>query len=135
MMNPERWRQIRNIFDGALEHAPDERSRFLDEVCANDQEVRREVESLLSSLGNAESFPTTWAGSFSPDGDKIVFAGFRNGVWNLYWVSRSTKQQKQLTNYTKLNSYVRYPTWSPLKNQIAFEYAVTTGNIWIADLK
>ncbi len=77
----------------------------------------------------------SWAHSFSPDGDKIVFAGFRNGVWNLYWVSRSTKQQKQLTNYTKLNSYVRYPTWSPLGNQIAFEYAETTGNIWIADLK
>ncbi|MDQ3749898.1 MAG: serine/threonine-protein kinase [Acidobacteriota bacterium] len=77
----------------------------------------------------------SWAHSFSPDGDKIVFAGFRNGVWNLYWVSRSTKQQKQLTNYTKLNSYVRYPTWSPLGNQIAFEYAETTGNIWVADLK
>ncbi len=77
----------------------------------------------------------SWAGSFSPDSDKIVFAGFRNGVWNLYWVSQSMKQQTQLTNYTKLNSYVRYPTWSPLGNQIAFEYAETTGNIWIADLK
>ncbi len=56
MMNPERWRQIRNIFDGALERAPDERSRFLDKVCANDDEVRREVESLLASLDSAESF-------------------------------------------------------------------------------
>ena len=77
----------------------------------------------------------SWVHSFSPDGDKIVFAGFRNGVWNLYWVSRLTKQQKQLMNYTKLNSYVRYPAWSSLGNQIAFEYAETTGNIWIADLK
>jgi TolB protein len=77
----------------------------------------------------------SFAHSFSPDSDKIVFAGFLNGVWNLYWVSRSTKQQKQLTDYKKLNSFVRYPTWSPLGNQIAFEYAETTGNIWIADLK
>jgi Tol biopolymer transport system component len=77
----------------------------------------------------------SWAHSFSPDGDKIVFAGFRNGVWNLYWVSQKTKQQKQLTNYTKLNSYVRYPAWSPSGASIAFEYAETTGNIWIADLK
>jgi TolB protein len=77
----------------------------------------------------------SWTGDFSPAGEKIVFAGFRNGVWNLYWVSRSTKQQKQLTNYTKLNSYVRYPAWSPIGNQITFEYAETTGNIWIADLK
>ena len=42
-MKHEHWQQIRDIFDGALERAPDERSRFLDEVCANDEEVRREV--------------------------------------------------------------------------------------------
>ena len=73
--------------------------------------------------------------SFSPDGDKIAFAGFRDGVWNVWWVSRSTKGQKQLTNYTKLNSYVRYPSWAQLGNQIAYEYAETTGNIWVADLR
>src|SRR5688500_15750569 len=58
-MEQERWQQVRNIFDGALEHAPDERLRFLDEVCANDEEVRREVESLLSSFDNAENFMET----------------------------------------------------------------------------
>ena len=58
-MKQEHWQQIRDIFDGAIEHAPDERSRFLDEVCANDQEVRREVESLLSSLDSAENFMET----------------------------------------------------------------------------
>lgn len=76
-----------------------------------------------------------WIHTFSPDGDKIVFAGERNGVWNVYWVSRSTKQQEQLTNYTKLNAYVRYPAWSPLGNQIVYEYAETTGNIWLMELK
>jgi TolB protein len=77
----------------------------------------------------------SWPYSFSPDGDKIVFAGERSGVWNVWWVSRSTKQQKQLTNYTKLNSFVRYPSWSPLGNQIAYEYAESTGNIWLMELK
>jgi TolB protein len=77
----------------------------------------------------------SWPYGFSPDGDKIVFAGERNGVWNVWWFSRSTKQQKQLTNYTKLNSFVRYPAWSPLGNQIAYEYAETPGNIWTIDLK
>jgi TolB protein len=77
----------------------------------------------------------SWSGNFSPDGDKILFAGQRGDFWNLYWVSRSTKQQKQITNYTKLNSYVRYPAWSPVGNQIAYEYTETTGNIWMIELK
>jgi eukaryotic-like serine/threonine-protein kinase len=73
--------------------------------------------------------------SWSPDGDKIAFAGRRNGIWNVYWVSRATGQQKQLTKYTERNSYVRYPAWSPLKNQIVYEYVETTGNIWMLELK
>lgn len=76
-----------------------------------------------------------WPFTFAPDGDHIAFAGENDGVWNVFWVSRSTKQRKQLTNYTKLNAYVRYPAWSPLGNQIVYEYAETTGNIWLMELK
>ena len=72
---------------------------------------------------------------WSPDGDKILFAGQRSEIWNIYWISRSTKQQKQLTNFTKLNSFVRYPVWSPAGDKIAYEYTETTGNIWMMDLK
>ncbi|MBA2702924.1 MAG: PD40 domain-containing protein [Blastocatellia bacterium] len=77
----------------------------------------------------------SWPYGWSPDGDKVLFAGERDGIWNVYWVSRSTKKQKQLTNFTKVNAYVRYPSWSPLGQQIVYEYAETTGNIWMADLK
>jgi len=77
----------------------------------------------------------SWIYSFSPDGDRIAFAGFRNGYWNIWWVSRSTRQQKQVTSYAKLNAYVRYPAWSPAGDQIAYEYAETTGNIWLAELQ
>lgn len=77
----------------------------------------------------------SWLSGFSPDGDKLIFAGFRDGLWNIWWVSRSTREQKKLTNYTSLNGFVRYPTWSPLGNQIAYEYAQTTGNIWVAEIK
>ena len=77
----------------------------------------------------------SWLSGFSPDGDKLVFAGFREGVWNIWWVSRSNKEEKRITNYTRLNSFVRYPTWSSLGNQIAYEYAETTGNIWVAEIK
>ncbi|HEV2834587.1 MAG TPA: hypothetical protein VGW58_04670, partial [Pyrinomonadaceae bacterium] len=74
----------------------------------------------------------SWPHSFSPDGDKIVFAGQRDGVWNIYSISISTRVEKRLTNYSKLNSFVRYPSWS--RNHIVYEYAETTGNLWMAEL-
>jgi TolB protein len=77
----------------------------------------------------------SWPHSWSRDGDKIAFAGQRDGVWNIYWISRSTKVQKQLTHNTKLNTFVRYPAWSPSGNQIVYEYAEATGNIWMMELK
>jgi Tol biopolymer transport system component len=77
----------------------------------------------------------SWPHDWSPDGDKIAFAGRRNGIWNIYWVSRSTKKLKQLTNYSTLKAFVRYPAWSPLGNRIVYEYAETTGNIWLMELK
>jgi Tol biopolymer transport system component len=86
------------------------------------------VEQLNSGRGQS------WPHSFSPDGDKIAFAGFRGGYWNVWWYSRSAKQEKQLTNYKKLNAFVRYPSWSK-DNQIVYEYAETTGNIWMIDVK
>jgi TolB protein len=75
----------------------------------------------------------SWPHSFSTDGDKIVFAGQRDGIWNIYTISISTKVQKRLTNYSKLNSFVRYPAWS--RNRIVYEYAETTGNLSTLTLK
>jgi Tol biopolymer transport system component len=76
-----------------------------------------------------------FTGDWSPDGNRISFAGYRDGVWNVWWVSRDGKIEKQVTNYTSLNAYVRYPSWSPLGNQIVYEYAEVKGNIWITDLE
>src|SRR5262249_22802838 len=77
----------------------------------------------------------SWLSGFSPDGDKLVFAGFRNGSWNIWWVSRSTKAQKKLTDYTKANAFVRYPACRRIGTQVAYEYNETTGNIWVAEIK
>jgi len=106
-------------------------------------EIKRGEDNYLAVIPSTGGTPVTlvsehglsWSHDWSHDGDKIAFAGQRNGIWNIYWVSRSTKEQKQLTNYSKLNAFVRYPAWSPLGNQIVYEYAETTGNIWVMELK
>lgn len=77
----------------------------------------------------------SWIFGWSADGDKILFAGQRNDSWNVWWYSHSTKKQQQLTDYKTLNSFVRYPAWSPDGKQILYEYSETSGNIWVADLK
>ncbi len=48
-MNPERWQQIREVLEKALELAPDRRRGFLDATCSSDPLLRNEVEALLAS--------------------------------------------------------------------------------------
>ena len=55
-MTPEQWQHIKELFESALERAPDERSAFLDLACDGDESVRKEVESLLASFDEGESF-------------------------------------------------------------------------------
>ncbi len=54
-MNPERWQQASRILETALERNPEQLAAYLDEVCANDDELRREVESLLAASAQAGS--------------------------------------------------------------------------------
>lgn len=55
----DKWQKVREIFDSALRRQPEERSQFVVEACGEDQTLLVEVESLLSSLGNADSFLET----------------------------------------------------------------------------
>ncbi len=52
----DNWEKTKRISADAVKLAPDERVRFLDEVCAEDEDTRREVESLLASFDDAEGF-------------------------------------------------------------------------------
>ncbi|MCA1637457.1 MAG: hypothetical protein LC768_03840 [Acidobacteria bacterium] len=58
-MADEKWLKIREIFDSALRRQPEERRKFVSEACGDDKTLLAEVESLLLSLGNAESFMET----------------------------------------------------------------------------
>src|SRR5256714_97063 len=48
-MTPERWQQLKQIFQSALERTPAERSAFLSEACADDPALRSQVDSLIAS--------------------------------------------------------------------------------------
>jgi serine/threonine protein kinase len=60
-MTPDRWRQVDDLFNAALERPPQERITFLKETCADDLELRREVESLLKQHDPAAGFLETRA--------------------------------------------------------------------------
>src|SRR5262245_46501774 len=55
-MTAERWQQVKELFHAASERAGMERATFLDGACAEDDELRREVESLLAMDEQAASF-------------------------------------------------------------------------------
>lgn len=46
-MDPERWRQVEEVYHAALEREPKARAAFLDTACGSDRQLRREVESLI----------------------------------------------------------------------------------------
>ena len=46
-MEPELWRRVEELCQHALELDASRRAEFLEHACANDEVLRREVESLL----------------------------------------------------------------------------------------
>src|SRR4030095_13153982 len=51
-----RWKRVKELFHEALRREPVDRDAFLDESCKGDPHLRIEVESLLISLSEAETF-------------------------------------------------------------------------------
>jgi eukaryotic-like serine/threonine-protein kinase len=54
-MTPDRWRQVEQLYHSALQREPAHRAAFLDEACAGDDDLQREVGSLLDQ--SAADFP------------------------------------------------------------------------------
>jgi Tol biopolymer transport system component len=87
------------------------------------------VEQLTYATG--QSFLRSW----SPDGDQIAFAGFRDGIWNIWTVSRRTRISRQLTHFVAPSDAVIYPSWSPDGRRIAFERAIRRGSVWTVQVQ
>jgi serine/threonine protein kinase/WD40 repeat protein len=54
-MTPERWQQIRDVLEKALDLKPELRSAFLNQACSSDPSLRQEVETLLASSDHVRS--------------------------------------------------------------------------------
>jgi len=77
----------------------------------------------------------SWVHSWTPDSRRVVFAGQRDGVWNIYWVPAHGGPERRITNYTGVGTFVRYPAWSPQNDQVVYEYGDVRGNVWLVDLR
>ena len=58
-MPSDRFQQIENIYHDALKLLPSERADFVAKACGDDEELRKEIESLLSFADEAEDFIET----------------------------------------------------------------------------
>jgi serine/threonine protein kinase len=55
-MTPERWQEIEAVLQRALDRPPVERASFLDDVCAGDEELKEEANSLITAYDEAGDF-------------------------------------------------------------------------------
>ncbi len=85
-MTPERWQQINQLFHSALAYEGGQRAAFLARVCAGDEALRAEVESLVASHEQADSFIETPAADVAAE----LFAGAQTRL----------KAGQQLGHYT-----------------------------------
>lgn len=57
-MDPERWREVEAVADGALVRPASERAGWIVDRCGGDRELLREVLDLLLAAGEADDLPT-----------------------------------------------------------------------------
>src|SRR2546428_4105692 len=85
-MDPERWRQIEGLYHSALEQEAPQRGAFLAKTCSEDDELRREVESLLAQGGSTGALVdrSAWkAGAELADTATLLAPGARLGPYQV----------------------------------------------------
>jgi len=80
-MQSGKWQHVKDVFDAVLPHAPDERAHLLDELCGSDHDLRRKVESLLSSFDAAGGFMAHPAVAGPPEAGGIRQTLLTNGQY------------------------------------------------------
>ena len=55
-MTPERWQEVEDVLQAALDRPPHERASFLEEACVGDQELKIEAAALVRAFDEAGDF-------------------------------------------------------------------------------
>src|SRR5687768_3594850 len=55
-MTPERWQQVEEVLQGALDRPPQDRASFIEGICADDSELKNEATSLVNAYDEAGDF-------------------------------------------------------------------------------
>ena len=80
----ENWERIQSLFLEALDLSPEERAPFLDTACADDAELRREVESLIAHESSGEQISMAIGGAtYSLFESAVIKPGTRVGDYEV----------------------------------------------------
>jgi len=109
-MTPERWQQVKAIFNSAMQYMPEERDSFLQQACSGDASLRSEVESLIASHDKSGDFidqPAYQQASWLADERSELAAGQRIGSYQvLSFISRGGMGEVYLAQDQRLNRRV-----------------------------
>jgi serine/threonine protein kinase len=73
-MEQQRWRQIEQLYHSARERDPGQRPAYLSEVCGGDEDLRREIESLLAQDASRDCVLDRPAAELVGDSTASLFA-------------------------------------------------------------
>ncbi len=87
-MNAERWQQVYQLFNSALERDAEERDAFLDAACRDNPSLRLAVENLIVADERAGGFlreplPVGLAASFGGEATEVSMVGRRFGAYRI----------------------------------------------------
>src|SRR5205085_2558516 len=86
-MTPERWQRVSDLFEAALARAPSLRAAYLTDACADDAELQREVDSLLTAHeqpnGLVDERLSVLAGEILPTETAASLVGRTLGVYRV----------------------------------------------------
>ena len=86
-MTPERWKRVDELLSAVLDLDKDKRSVYLDEACGEDEELRKEVESLLASdeqeSNSIERYPMELAANFVAEHGTMLGSGESIGPYKI----------------------------------------------------